>query len=120
MNKNELTFEIEVMAFQVAIFLSHVANHLKEILPKCEATWHIDANALYQGLRYFKQYVEKVWHVLYIAKESCGYAIPAFRSVDMAERAGFVLKFSNAASIGDARYISVTRSGPLLDYPSLR
>jgi hypothetical protein len=66
------------MAFQVAIFLTsfrreffanyevdefsvgHIVNHLKQILPKGDANWHIDVNALYQGLRYFKQYVEKV------------------------------------------------------------
>jgi len=44
--------------------------------------------------------------------------MPRFRSIDNSE-SGFVLKFTNAASIGDARYMSVARTGPLLDYPPL-
>ena len=136
MNKNELTFEIEVMAFQVAIFLTsfrrdffanyeadefsvgHIVNHLKQILPKGDANWHIDVNALYQGLRYFKQHVEKVWHVLFIGKKSGDYAIPSFRSIEKSEHAGFVLKFTNA-SIDDARYTSMAHTGRLLDCPPL-
>ena len=74
-NYNNLTFAMEVIVFQVAIFLTtfridyfeptelkevsvnFIAKHLKIILPKDQTLWHIEFTALYKGLKYFRQYM---------------------------------------------------------------
>ena len=119
---NELTFAMEV--FQVAIFLTtfrieffkntdlkeisadFIAKHLKSILPIDEPRWHIDFSALYQGLKYFKSYIEKTWLLKYDDKQSETYGIPAFHSFPALPTSGFFLDFSSAYSIGDASHFT--------------